>query len=211
MSRNLSILVSEYTHRISYGLTFDIQIEKTVNIKYKKDREQSQKELINFYVLMACSNISEAIDIPYEENEHLFPLPITEFKEKYRYDECGYLEKRCSKCDEWWPLNKDCFRKRPQMKDGFHNNCKACQIEAEGHTHCHLEVTGTGEVKCKECGIFKPISEMDSSQGRVRALCNQCHYEKYGAPNYGKGYNQKSLKNLVHGWSEVWMSEHWDL
>jgi hypothetical protein len=47
---------------------------------------------------------------------------------RYRYDEDGELEKRCSICREYWPADTEFFYQSTST-DGLHTYCKACYYE----------------------------------------------------------------------------------
>lgn len=47
----------------------------------------------------------------------------------YRRDENGELEKRCSRCREYWPADNEFFHAGAAYDDGLHCQCKACFIE----------------------------------------------------------------------------------
>lgn len=46
---------------------------------------------------------------------------------KQRYDDDGDLERRCSKCGEWWPASREFFYSCGRK--GLHSWCKACVQE----------------------------------------------------------------------------------
>lgn len=39
------------------------------------------------------------------------------------------LEKKCSRCDEYWPADNEFFYSAPSKRDGLNDWCKACYIE----------------------------------------------------------------------------------
>jgi hypothetical protein len=41
----------------------------------------------------------------------------------------GELEKRCSRCKEYWPADSEFFHRVPSQLDGLHGWCKACYVE----------------------------------------------------------------------------------
>ncbi len=46
---------------------------------------------------------------------------------KERLDEDGNLERRCSKCGDWWPADREFFYSSgPAEKGKLHSQCKAC-------------------------------------------------------------------------------------
>lgn len=47
----------------------------------------------------------------------------------YRYDECGDLEKRCSRCNDHWPADSEFFFSNGTAGDGLSKWCKACYVE----------------------------------------------------------------------------------
>lgn len=47
---------------------------------------------------------------------------------KYRYDEHGQLERRCSCCKEYWPADTQFFTVHKDG-DGLHSTCKACRAD----------------------------------------------------------------------------------
>lgn len=46
----------------------------------------------------------------------------------YRYDG-GQLEKRCSRCHDYWPADAEFFYQSKGQSDGLHIYCKACYRE----------------------------------------------------------------------------------
>lgn len=47
----------------------------------------------------------------------------------FRVDEFGVLEKRCSRCKEYWPADTEFFYATNSNQDGLHNWCHACYVE----------------------------------------------------------------------------------
>lgn len=47
-------------------------------------------------------------------------------KPMYRLDSDGALEKRCSKCRDWWPADTEFF---PVDRAGLGSWCRACRYE----------------------------------------------------------------------------------
>lgn len=43
------------------------------------------------------------------------------------------LEKRCSRCGEYWPADTGFFLQRAESGDGLHNWCKACLADWRQH------------------------------------------------------------------------------
>lgn len=39
------------------------------------------------------------------------------------------LEKKCSKCHDYWPADREFFYASKNKKDGLRNECKACYSE----------------------------------------------------------------------------------
>lgn len=37
------------------------------------------------------------------------------------------IERKCSVCREWWPLDAEFFTRQPNGYQGFHGQCKACK------------------------------------------------------------------------------------
>lgn len=59
----------------------------------------------------------------------------------YREGEDG-LEKRCSRCQEYWPADSEFFYASRALADGLNSNCKACYIEnrfPQGRKHHQRE------------------------------------------------------------------------
>lgn len=48
----------------------------------------------------------------------------------YRYADLVDLEKRCSKCREYFPADNTFFYAAPRSKDGLIDWCKACYLES---------------------------------------------------------------------------------
>ena len=52
---------------------------------------------------------------------------------KERLDGDGQLERQCTKCDEWWPADKEFFyttgANKESGRDELHPWCKACYQE----------------------------------------------------------------------------------
>ena len=49
---------------------------------------------------------------------------------KYQYDDDGQLEKRCSRCREYWPADSEFFYKGDGDGDGLHCMCISCNVES---------------------------------------------------------------------------------
>ncbi len=47
---------------------------------------------------------------------------------RYQISELG-IEQRCTKCDMFWPLDKEFYFRDAGNKTGFQHQCKACIIE----------------------------------------------------------------------------------
>lgn len=41
----------------------------------------------------------------------------------------GALEKRCSRCHEWWPADTDFFTRHEVRPGGLTNQCRACSLK----------------------------------------------------------------------------------
>lgn len=50
-------------------------------------------------------------------------------RQVYRFSEDGDLEKRCNKCNEYWPADTEFFYSNEGKGDGLSGYCKACYIE----------------------------------------------------------------------------------
>lgn len=50
-------------------------------------------------------------------------------KQVYRLSDEGDLEKRCSRCKEYWPADSEFFYSNSGKGDGLSEHCKACYIE----------------------------------------------------------------------------------
>lgn len=50
-------------------------------------------------------------------------------KQVYRLSDEGDLEKRCSRCKEYWPADSEFFYSNSGKGDGLNEHCKACYIE----------------------------------------------------------------------------------
>lgn len=57
-------------------------------------------------------------------------------KGRYQFNEDGELEKRCSRCGDYWPADTEFFfaQLHSSHKDGLHCMCKDCNIQARGRT-----------------------------------------------------------------------------
>ena len=47
----------------------------------------------------------------------------------YRVSDEGDLEKRCSKCKDYWPADREFFFSAGKAGDGLTDWCKACYVE----------------------------------------------------------------------------------
>ncbi len=56
-----------------------------------------------------------------------FKLSLGIQRGRYRIEE-GVLEKRCSRCKDYWPADLEFFY-RAHKGDGLHTYCKACYVE----------------------------------------------------------------------------------
>ena len=45
------------------------------------------------------------------------------------------IEKRCSKCHEYWPADSEFFMRRKDSKDGLDGYCKACRQESRNNAY----------------------------------------------------------------------------
>ena len=54
---------------------------------------------------------------------------VTAERTSLKLSEEGWVERRCSRCHEWWPATTEFFSPQPNNPIPLHSSCKACIAE----------------------------------------------------------------------------------
>lgn len=96
----------------------------------------------------------------------------------------GVTYKLCTKCLEYKPMTEEYFPKRKNAKCGFDSHCKECNREKEKNRIRMPAFDENGNLYCKKCKQYKPISEFYPNGSTVKCRnfysndCKECESER---------------------------------
>ena len=89
----------------------------------------------------------------------------------------GITYKLCTKCLEYKPMTIEYFPKRSNAKCGFDSHCKECNKEKEKARVRIKPFNEIGELYCKTCKQYKPLSNFYENSSNVKCrnyYSNEC-------------------------------------
>ena len=129
-------------------------------------------------------------------------LGLPSFKE-----EEGITYKLCTKCLKYYPMTREYFHVRSNVKCGFDSYCKECAKEKEKKRVRVPAFNSEGFLYCKKCKTYKPVDHFYPNSSTIKCRqyysdnCKECEAERKKASRELTYTNDKEsfLKSLMQG------------
>lgn len=129
-------------------------------------------------------------------------LGLPSFKEEDRI-----ICKLCTKCLKYYPMTKEYFHARSNVKCGFDSYCKECVKEKEKKRVRVPTFNSEGLLYCKKCKTYKSVDHFYPNSSTIKCRqyysnnCKECEAERKKVSRELTYINDKEffLKSLIYG------------